>query len=772
MDSDLTTSVATAGAFATAATTTDTAAIAPASVPAPAWLELFDPQTRRVPGQHAAAGSKAREPQLLLCNRPERAVRLQMQRRILHYIWARPASRIAARDPNGEWWELADEETGVPYYYNSTTGATEWDPPPDATIVPFHALLTSSVGKRLSLVVSNRGSVAFTTEQADSLSRKASRASMHSTDGRISRKSSLARGAVASCAPGAADERYPPPAVVGWPVSAAKASPIAEAQSRLESGTRDPSLAGASNSSKQDRTSAQRHSQSETALETLKEAEAAGEEAQGAGVPKAGHTGQAGGNEEEEEDLSDERHDHFDETGLGTGMMGHHADYNVPASATVEYFRSSEQAIRSRSDAAGRSGGRMSAMDFLPRPGTMNSVMMHSQRNRSMPSIRADSRMYGMRTFASTQFAAQKRGFLRRKVPLEEMVSYTSEPLARPLLNLPREMMRDSARCFHVIQRFMGNSDEDVSLEDRFGDVLWLANTGIRTQLMRDEAFCQLAKQVTGNPSPLAAERGWALMGVLLYAFHPSQVLLPHLEAFVDSAPASLTVLQRFVRLQLARACRTGSRSTSMSTGELRLILTVPSRPLVFGASLDELMATPELVNSRSGLPHILECLVARIVELGGDHTEGLFRVSADSDAVAMTRLRIEAGNMDLSHIRDPNVPASLLKEWLRDLAEPLVPESLYERCVCAPNDPDTALGVLALIPPTALHVLKYLLHFLARLLHPDVQARTRMDGSNLALIFGPTLLRNPASDLKDAFMTTSGEQAFVLTLLEAFRPL
>ncbi|KAJ2615068.1 hypothetical protein H4S08_001425 [Coemansia sp. RSA 1365] len=678
----------------------------------------------------------------------------------------------AARDPKGEWWELADEETGVPYYYNSTTGATEWDPPPDATIVPFHALLTSSVGKRLSLAVSNRGSVAFTTEQADSLSRKASRASIHSADGRISRKGSLARAAVASCTPGATDERCPPPAAESWSASTAKALPIAETQLRLESGTRDPSTVGSDSGGKHNRASAQRHSQSETALETLKEAEAAGEKAQGACVLKADHKDQASEDGSEEEDESNERHDHFDEMGLGKTMMGYHADYSVPASATVEYFRSSEQATRSRSDTAARNGGRMSAMDFFPRPGTMNSVMMHSQRNRSMPSIRADSRLYGMRTFASTQFAAQKRGFLRRKVPLEEMVSYTSEVLTRPLLNLPREMMRDSARCFHVIQRFMGNSDEDVSLEDRFGDVLWLTNTGIRAQLMRDEAFCQLAKQVTGNPSPLAAERGWALMGVLLYAFHPSQVLLPHLEAFVDSAPAEMAVLRRFVRLQLARARRTGSRSANMSTGELRLILTVPSRPLVFGASLDELVANPELVNCDSGLPRILECLVARVVDLGGDHTEGLFRVSADSDVVAMTRLRIEAGNLDMSHIRDPNVPASLLKEWLRDLAEPLVPESLYERCVCVPNDPETAMGVLTLLPPTAQHVLKYLLHFLARLLRPEVQARTRMDGNNLALIFGPTLLRNPASDLKDAFMTTSGEQAFVLTLLEAFKHL
>ncbi|KAJ2681768.1 Rho GTPase activating protein 39, partial [Coemansia spiralis] len=155
--------------------------------------------------------------------------------------------------------------------------------------------------------------------------------------------------------------------------------------------------------------------------------------------------------------------------------------------------------------------------------------------------------------------------------------------------------------------------------------------------------------------------------------------------------------------------------------------------------------------------------LTAQIVRLGGRRTEGLFRVPADADAIAMARLRLEAGCLDAPRDGDPNVPASLLKEWFRDLAEPLIPEALYAHCV---TDPTDTAAVLARMPPVSLRVLQFLIAFLASLLRPDVQARTKMGAANLALIFGPTLLRNPASDLRDAFVSSSAEQRFVMALL------
>ncbi|KAJ1814637.1 hypothetical protein LPJ56_004796, partial [Coemansia sp. RSA 2599] len=524
------------------------------------------------------------------------------------------------------------------------------------------------------------------------------------------------------------------------------------------------------------RISAQRNSQSETALETLKEALAA------TNINDLDEQDEEGAEVQRESD-TERRVSGLGslETFSGISAASHLHDYSVPASANVEHFRNSENLLRKDAGSAGRPRNhseqpfhspagpvRMSTADYFPN-GSATTVMMHSHRNRSMPSIRADSGMYGMRTFASTQFASQKRGFLRRKVPLEEMISYTSEPLTRSLMNLPREMNRDAVRGFRVIQRFMGNCDDDVSLNEKFADVLWLANVGVRNQPMRDEIFCQLAKQITGNPSPAAAEKGWTLMGVLLYAFRPTQVFLPHLEAFVDSAPISTLALKRFLRLQLGRVRRTGSRTSELTVKELRLAMTVPSRPLVFGGALGEIMADPELVNRNTGLPRVLEQLTGLIISLDGESTEGLFRVPGNSDAIFMTRLRIEAGQLEFSDITDPNVPASLLKEWLRDLADPLIPESMYDECMANPSDPAAVKDILERIPDTSLHVIKYLLGFLSGLLRPSVQAKTKMDSSNLALLLGPTILRNPVNDLKDMFANSSGEQTFVQTLLDNF---
>ncbi|KAJ1719874.1 hypothetical protein LPJ53_005431 [Coemansia erecta] len=678
------------------------------------WLELFDPHTNRVVYANIVSGQ---------CS------------------WTRPDRSIVARDPNGEWWELVDEDTGAPYYYNSTTGATEWEAPEQATVVPFHALLTSSVGRRLSLVVTNRGSMAFSSEQADSLARKASRVSLRSTEGRLSRKTSRA----------ASESRHRRKISTGSAIVASPDSPtdsavaVADARKRLEGGAgrRESGVQPAEGvAARRHRLSAQRNSQSETALETLKEALAA---SCGAGLDERdelAHGGDGGG-------------------GGPAAAAAADGDYSVPASANVEHFRSSAQTARMSAAGYGAHGERASTA-------TSTTVMMHAPRNRSMPSMRGGDGGQGMRAFASTQFAAQKRGFLRRKVPLDEMISYASDAPARPLLNLPRELARDAVRSFRVVQRFMGND----AAPSRFDDVLWLANAGVRAAALRDEVFCQLAKQVTGNPSAAAAEKGWTLLGVLLYAFRPSAVLLPHLDAFVGAAAVPTLALRRFLRLQLARARRSAGRGAELSAKELRLALTVPSRPLVFGSTLgamaDDDGGRGELANRRTGLPRVLEQLAQLIVRLGGERTEGLFRVPANGDAVFAARLHIEAGHPDFSGVSDPHVPASLLKEWLRDLAEPLIPDALYDECMAAPDDPDVAAAVVARLAEPARRVLGFLLRFFAALLQPHVVARTKMDAANLALVFGPTLLRNPVSDLRDVFANSAGEQAFVLTLINS----
>lgn len=50
-------------------------------------------------------------------------------------------------------------------------------------------------------------------------------------------------------------------------------------------------------------------------------------------------------------------------------------------------------------------------------------------------------------------------------------------------------------------------------------------------------------------------------------------------------------------------------------------------------------------------------------------------RVPGDIDEVNALKLVVEKGELSLSTIRDPHIPASLLKLWFRELEEPLIPE-------------------------------------------------------------------------------------------------
>jgi Rho GTPase-activating protein 1 len=101
-----------------------------------------------------------------------------------------------------------------------------------------------------------------------------------------------------------------------------------------------------------------------------------------------------------------------------------------------------------------------------------------------------------------------------------------------------------------------------------------------------------------------------------------------------------------------------------------------------------------------------------------------------------------------------------LIKKYLRDLPEPIFPESLYpaiRRCPMPSDDPGDVAAVtyvreslLPLLPHCAYILLSYVLHLMHEVC---IRAGTnKMDAKNLTIVLGPNLVKS-ASPLRDVQM-------------------
>ena len=174
--------------------------------------------------------------------------------------------------------------------------------------------------------------------------------------------------------------------------------------------------------------------------------------------------------------------------------------------------------------------------------------------------------------------------------------------------------------------------------------------------------------------------------------------------------------------------------------------------PSTFGETIDAVIRLQERTYPHLKVPIILPFLADGILALGGTKSEGIFRIPGDGDVVSELKIRIERGYYNLEGVDDPHVPASLLKLWLRELCDPLVPTELYNECVERARDPDACVGMVSRLPTYNRRVLLFVVSFLQLFLDDKVQNVTKMTAPNLALVMAPNLLRCDSDSMAVVF--------------------
>ncbi|KAH7820918.1 putative rho GTPase-activating protein 39 [Monocercomonoides exilis] len=204
--------------------------------------------------------------------------------------------------------------------------------------------------------------------------------------------------------------------------------------------------------------------------------------------------------------------------------------------------------------------------------------------------------------------------------------------------------------------------------------------------------------------------------------------------------------------------------SSSPSSSEAIRVLTPEER--------DEILSAIS-VKSEADIPVPIVCvyLAIRLMSVNGLQCEGVFRKCITIDETEQSVNQINKGLYTLQS-QNPHLYAVLLKTWLKRLTDPLIPFTLYQSALSVASEQAACVNfVETAIPETNRILLKYLCRFLRVIANPANVDANRMNGSNLALIFAPTLIRmdtdNPAQAVKNLKM----EIQFVFNLILALFP-
>ncbi|KAG8001227.1 Unconventional myosin-IXa [Nibea albiflora] len=185
------------------------------------------------------------------------------------------------------------------------------------------------------------------------------------------------------------------------------------------------------------------------------------------------------------------------------------------------------------------------------------------------------------------------------------------------------------------------------------------------------------------------------------------------------------------------------------------------------------------LTNDERTVPLVVEKLI-NYIEMHGLYTEGIYRKSGSTNKIKELKQGLDT-DVDSMNLDDYNIHviASVFKQWLRDLPNPLMTFELYEEFIRAmglQDKKEMIRGVYSVIDQlsrTHLNTLERLIFHLVRIaLQEDTN---RMSANALAIVFAPCILRcpdtiDPLQSVQDIGKTTACVELIICEQMNKYK--
>uniref|UniRef100_A0A803WGR0 Myosin VIIB n=1 Tax=Ficedula albicollis TaxID=59894 RepID=A0A803WGR0_FICAL len=185
---------------------------------------------------------------------------------------------------------------------------------------------------------------------------------------------------------------------------------------------------------------------------------------------------------------------------------------------------------------------------------------------------------YTLEEFSYEHFRAPEKESISKAVLQKsrghsQLWAHSKEPLKQPLLKraCTDPDLRDLAcQAFIAIMKFMGDyPSKQAHSSIEVTDQIFVP--AIQEEVLRDEIYCQIMKQLTENRNRYSETKGWQLLWLCTGLFPPSKSLLKHAQKFIETRQKE--TLAPSCRRRIQTVMRSGCRKWPPHPVEVEAIL-------------------------------------------------------------------------------------------------------------------------------------------------------------------------------------------------------
>ena len=343
----------------------------------------------------------------------------------------------------------------------------------------------------------------------------------------------------------------------------------------------------------------------------------------------------------------------------------------------------------------------------------------------------------------TAQFFREHRShkFSRKKISVEALTEFSSQPLSQPLLSeiSDAKLAKLAMNCFKYILIYTGVEKEKnpAAYADR------LVNACYQNPILRDEVLFQLLKQTRENPNQEWLVKTWQLFLIIVTYFPSTKNSETWIKSWFSNnfknSNEDVAHLAQFCYIRFSARCAQGKPLETTDIGYVHKIPTeYQTGHRQFGASIYEQIWNQRRSVRKLPFPYIVHHMAEQLLKKGAETREGIFRLPGNLKKVDEMADATNIGRDAISSA-DINDVASLFKKWFRDLPDPVVNmDMVYKLQDYA--DEKAYVAFANTLPRAHKMTLMYLVGFLQRLVKS--QNVTLMTAKNFGIVFGPNIVQ------------------------------